>query len=72
VLTNLTYTFFDVKIVHEGIATSEFFVLGKLQQPQRMNSLNSRTFYTAKKITEKRLIAEHSGGNLFLLLTQNG
>jgi hypothetical protein len=25
VLVNLTYTFYDVEIVHEGVATSEFF-----------------------------------------------
>jgi hypothetical protein len=36
VLVNLMYTFFDVEIVHEGFATSEFFVLGMLQQPQNM------------------------------------
>jgi hypothetical protein len=41
-LANLTYTFFDVKIVHEGFATSEFFVLGKLQQSQRIRFLSSQ------------------------------
>jgi hypothetical protein len=35
---NLAFTIYDVEIVHEGVATSEFFVLGKLQQPQKMKS----------------------------------
>jgi hypothetical protein len=32
VSVNLTYIIFDVEIVHEGFATSDFYVLGKLQQ----------------------------------------
>jgi hypothetical protein len=43
-LVDLTYTFSDVEVLYEGVATSDFFVLGKLQQWQRMNSLSSRKF----------------------------
>jgi hypothetical protein len=41
VFSDWTYTFSDVEIVHQGFATSEFLVLGKLHQPQKMSFYES-------------------------------
>jgi hypothetical protein len=57
VLVNRTYTFHDVKKVHEGFATSEFFVLGKLQQPQKMKFSESPSVQirSLQKILQKNV-----------------
>jgi hypothetical protein len=52
VLANSTSTFFDVEIAHEGFATSDFFVLGKLQQPHKMNFSESPD---SDQLTKKKL-----------------
>jgi hypothetical protein len=49
VLVDLTYTLYDVEIVHEGFAASDFFVLGKLHQPQKMSFHESPDSITCKK-----------------------
>jgi hypothetical protein len=55
VLVNLTYTFFDVKIEREGFATPEF-LLGNLQQPQRMNVSDSPDSITCKKNLRREFV----------------
>jgi hypothetical protein len=72
VLVNLTYTFHDVEKVHEGFATSDFFVLGKLQQPQKMKFSESPDSITCKKMLQENVQSPNILAEiLFFLLTQN-